>query len=243
VAPGGVASKNGYSRGICAYRRGSFPIAHDACLCVCLCVCRHYTNTEALCAAPPEAHPRSPSQMPLSCPVAPQAARSCKSYRQPRIPPRRHAPRKTSPRRRAVDLQVIQATEPSPTPSRTEKHITTTPGCGPAGRRAFAHADTPNISPGCRPRRAAEVNFARRRAPLDHSDARGGAPRRDAGLQTSRPRRPLAHADARGGIPRRDAGLQTSRPRRPLAHADARGGIPRRDAGLQTSRSRRQSAR
>ena len=29
AAPGGVASKNG----ICAYRGGSFPIAHDACVC------------------------------------------------------------------------------------------------------------------------------------------------------------------------------------------------------------------
>ena len=33
-------------------------------------------NKEALCAAPPEALTHSPSQMPLSCPVAPQAARS-----------------------------------------------------------------------------------------------------------------------------------------------------------------------
>ena len=32
-------------------------------------------NIEALCAAPPEALTHSPSQMPLSCPVAPQAAR------------------------------------------------------------------------------------------------------------------------------------------------------------------------
>ena len=33
-------------------------------------------NIEALCAAPPEALTHSPSQMPLSCPVAPKAARS-----------------------------------------------------------------------------------------------------------------------------------------------------------------------
>ena len=33
-------------------------------------------NIEALCAAPPEALTHSLSQMPLSCPVAPQAARS-----------------------------------------------------------------------------------------------------------------------------------------------------------------------
>ena len=134
--------------------------------------------------APPEALPHSPSQMPLSCPVAPDRPK----------------------------LIELQATKPSPTPPCTEEHIATTPGCGPAGRRAFAYADTPNTSPGCRscacapspagarprPPARAEENFARRRAPLDHSDARGGAPYRDAGLQTSRPRRPLAHADARG---------------------------------------------
>ena len=33
-------------------------------------------TVEALCAAPPEVLSHSPSQMPLSCPVAPQAARS-----------------------------------------------------------------------------------------------------------------------------------------------------------------------
>ena len=58
-------------------------------------------NIEALCAAPPEALAHSPSQMPLSCPVAPG---------RPKL----------------------------------------MPGCGPAGRRALAHADTPNTSPGCR---------------------------------------------------------------------------------------------
>ena len=43
-----------------------------------------------------------------------------------------------------------QATEPPPTPTRTEEQISTLPGCRPAGRSAFAHADTPNTSPGCR---------------------------------------------------------------------------------------------
>jgi len=47
-----------------------------------------------------------------------------------------------------MDLQAIQATEPSPTPTRTKEHITTTPGFGPAGRRVFAHAGTPNTSLG-----------------------------------------------------------------------------------------------
>ena len=32
-------------------------------------------NIEALCAAPPEALAQSPSQMPLSCPVAPASQR------------------------------------------------------------------------------------------------------------------------------------------------------------------------
>ena len=36
----------------------------------------HDTNIEALCAAPPEALAHSPSQMPLSCPVAPQSQRT-----------------------------------------------------------------------------------------------------------------------------------------------------------------------
>ena len=36
---------------------------------------RNIMKIEALCVAPPEARTHSPSQMPLSCPVAPQAAR------------------------------------------------------------------------------------------------------------------------------------------------------------------------
>ena len=74
-------------------------------------------NIEALCAAPPEALPHSPSQMPLSCPVAPDRP----------------------------ELIELQATKPSPTPTRAEEDIATTPGCGPAvdsGHRAFAHAVT-----------------------------------------------------------------------------------------------------
>ena len=64
-----------------------FRIFHSWC---CHAICRitithtiHHTshrsscvNIEAHCAAPPEALAHSPSQMPLSCPVAPQAARS-----------------------------------------------------------------------------------------------------------------------------------------------------------------------
>jgi len=77
-----------------------------------------------------------------------------------------------------MDLQAIQATEPSPALTRTKEHIATTPGCRPAGRRAFAHAVTPSTSPGssscasspspagARPRPPARAveNFARRRA-------------------------------------------------------------------------------
>jgi len=43
-------------------------------------------------------------------------------------------------------------TLPSPTPTRAEEHIATTPGCGPACHHAFAHADTrlgrPQQAPG-----------------------------------------------------------------------------------------------
>jgi len=130
-------------------------------------------NIEALCAAPPEALPHSSSQMPLSCPVA---------LDRPKLIELQATKPSPTPTRaeedRAVDLQVIQATEPSLTLSRTEERIATTPGCGPAGRRAFAHADTPNTSPGYRscafapspagarprPPARAEENFARRRA-------------------------------------------------------------------------------
>jgi len=78
-------------------------------------------------------------------------------------------------------LIELQATKPSPTPTRAEEDIATTPDYGPAGdsgHRAFAHADTPNTSPGCRlcafapslagarprPPARAEENFARSRA-------------------------------------------------------------------------------
>ena len=37
--------------------------------------CPCFINTEVLCAAPPEALAHSPSQIPLSCPVAPQSQR------------------------------------------------------------------------------------------------------------------------------------------------------------------------
>ena len=43
------------------------------------------------------------------------------------------------------ELIELQATYPSPTPTRAEENIATTPGCGPAGYsglRAFDHADT-----------------------------------------------------------------------------------------------------
>ena len=36
----------------------------------------------------------------------------------------------------------LQTSVPSPTPTRAEEHIATAPGCGPAGHRAFAYADT-----------------------------------------------------------------------------------------------------
>jgi len=74
-------------------------------------------NIEALCAAPPEVLPRSPSQMPLGYPVVSSAPCRLKSIE-------------------------LQATAPSPTPTRAEGHIALMPGCRPAGHRAFAPADT-----------------------------------------------------------------------------------------------------
>jgi hypothetical protein len=91
--------------------------------------------------------------------------------------------RGTHRRRRVADLQ---ATAPSPTPTRAEEHIATTPDCRP--RRASRP----------RPRRLApKITSPRAPAPLAHADARRGTPRRDAGLQTSRPRRQSARKMSR----------------------------------------------
>ena len=147
-------------------------------------------NIEALCAAPPEALAHSPSQMPLSCPVAPG---------RPKL----------------------------------------MPGCGPAGRRALAHADTPNTSPGCRScasapsptgarprRRAADLaalpkRISARRRAADHAALRALAhvqrayEGRSRGSQSVRPR-PPARALTRRRAPS-PAGARTSpgcRPRR-----------------------------
>jgi len=130
------------------------------------------------------------TELPSSAPGRPKLIET-QSYRPPSLRPRRHAPRKTSPRRRAMDPQAIQATEPSPTPTRTKEHIATTPDCGPAGpphlrpRRHAEHLDGLKIvrlralarrrapsptgarrrelrtSPSYRPHRAEEENFAR----------------------------------------------------------------------------------
>jgi len=100
------------------------------------------------------------------------------------------------------ELIELQATKPSPTPTRAEEDIATKPGCGSAGysgHRAFAHADTHRGTrrhdaglwtcrpPRLRPRRHAEqlagLQIVRLRAL-----ARQRAPKRTshvAGLQTS----------------------------------------------------------
>ena len=88
---------------------------------------------EALCAAPPEALTHSPSQMTLSCPVAPQAAR-----RPLRLRPRGHAPRNTSLRRRTNYLE--------PQRLRPLRHApNTSPGC-----RSCASAPSPAAPAGVR---------------------------------------------------------------------------------------------
>ena len=174
--------------------------------------------------ASPEALAHSPSQMPLGCPVASSAPGRPKPIKlQATAPshPRRPAPRNTSPRRRAMDLQ---ATAPSPTPTRTEEHTTTAPGRGPAGHRAFAHAD---------PRRA--PRWAAYRAPP--------RPRPPARAKDNSARRRAADLAALRALTTPTAPKRPPRAPAPLVHADARGGTPRRDAGLQTTRPRRQSAR
>jgi len=164
-------------------------------------------------------------------------------------------PRNTSPRRRVVDLQ---ATAPSPTPTR--RTLRRVAGRAPPRPRPPARSEensarrraadlaalpkttshvaglqtSPRFAPSHTPTRTGE-NFATR-PPLDHSDARGGTPCRDAGLQTSQPRRPLAHVDACGGTPRRDAGLQTSRLRRQSARKMPRKpplGLPHQQTGFE----------
>ena len=149
-------------------------------------------------------------------------------------------------------LIELQATKPSPTPTRTEENIATTPGCGPAGysgHRAFAHADTyrgthrrwvvdlqaaaPSPTPTRRtPRRAADRAPPRPHQPA-HTLAHRRAPKITShvvGLQTS-PRFAPLHT------PTRTEENFATRP--PFDHSDARGGITCCDAGLQTSRPRR----
>ena len=92
-----------------------------------------HVKIEALCAAPPEALTHSPSQIPLSCPVAPQAAR-----RPLRLRPRGHAPRNTSLRRRTNYLE--------PQRLRPLRHApNTSPGC-----RSCASAPSPAAPAGVR---------------------------------------------------------------------------------------------
>ena len=94
---------------------------------------KYFMKIEALCAAPPEALTHSPSQMPLSCPVAPQAAR-----RPLRLRPRGHAPRNTSLRRRTNYLE--------PQRLRPLRHApNTSPGC-----RSCASAPSPAAPAGVR---------------------------------------------------------------------------------------------
>ena len=121
-------------------------------------------NIEALCAAPPEALTQSTSQMPLSCPIAPEVDRAAGPQR---LRPCRHAP-DTSPGCRS------RASAPSPAAAR-QRELRTSPGCRPrrAPRpRPRRHADTRRTprraadrGPPCpRPPPRAEENFARRRA-------------------------------------------------------------------------------
>ena len=106
-------------------------------------------------------------------------------------------------------LIELQANKPSPTPTRAEENIATTPGCGPAGysgHRAFA------------PRRHEPRNTSPRRWVVDMQAAAPSptptrrAPRRAADRAPPRPR-PPARALTHRLAPKRTphvAGLQTS---------------------------------
>jgi hypothetical protein len=86
-------------------------------------------DIEALCATPPGALTHSPSQMPLSCPSG--------------VPGR-------------PELVELHASAPSPTPTRAEEHIATTPDCRP---RAPAPSPTPT-----RAKHLSGLQIVRRRA-------------------------------------------------------------------------------
>ena len=129
-----------------------------------------YGHRGALRGTPGSASPQpepNATELPSSDPGRPKLIET-QSYRPPSLHPRRHAPRKTSPRRQAMDLQAIQATEHSPTPTSTKEHIA---GLKIVRLRALACRRAPSptgarrrklrTSPGCRPRRAAEENIAR----------------------------------------------------------------------------------
>ena len=121
-------------------------------------------------------------------------------------------------RPRSIELQ---ATAPSPVPTRAEENITTTPGCGPAGRRALPAERLAGLQ-------VVRLRaLARRREPKKTPDV--------AWLQTSLRFAP-SPKPAAPKIPPRP-------PPAPLAHAGACGGTPRLEGGLQAFRPRRHSAR
>ena len=107
------------------------------CSCSLLTVVGPGIEIEALCAAPPEVPTHSPSQIPLSCPVAPQPGHP--------------------------ELVELQASAPSPTPTRAEEHIATTLDCR---SRAPAPSPTPTRAEHLSGLQIVRVRaLARRRAP------------------------------------------------------------------------------
>ena len=166
-------------------------------------------DIKALCAATLEALGQSPSQMPLSCPVAPQIGRPKFIKLQASAPsPFAHIETRRgtwsdSPRHRAVavDVQIGHRAF-----AHAEKHIAMTPNC-----RLHAPALSPT------PTRAEHLAglhivrlraLVRRRAPKKLRTSPGCRP-----CRASRPRQ----AEACGRTPRCGAGLQISRPRRQSA--------------------------
>ena len=129
-------------------------------------------NIEALCAAPPEALTHSPSRIPLSCPVAPQAA---EVHRAAGLRAFADADTRRGTHRHDAGLRP-RAPAPSPTPTRAEHHA----GLQILRLRALARRRAPKGTSHVAGLQTVRLrSLARRRAPKRTSHVRL-APKRTA---------------------------------------------------------------
>ena len=168
--------------------------------------------------------------------VAPQAARSRWSCRQPRLRPRRHAPRKhhhntchrafahADTRRAPRWAEYCAPPRPHP-PARAKENSTHRRTANIAPQRLRPRRHAPSTSPGCR-LRASMPPPPTARQKTSHV----------AGLQTSPGLAPSP-------TPTRVQENFATRPRASCPRRRASKRTPHRDAGLRISRPRRQSAR